>query len=248
MLPFFVVELFGFLQFFLSVAVGICCAVTGSQTMKKLVAKCDLLFFIGHKDPSRREQVLCLGAAKLVFSTGPQLCLQLWILEATSAPSELQYLSIISSCLLGTKLAYELLSYSRPELDTSEQKTSWKEKFFAFLRILRDYFSWLPLILTSLLYKIGSINLYMKFYGWFSVFMILLILLLNAIGGFYLSHLGSSVTQRARLSVWTMDLPQGGYKAFSFLDNLFLSFSNIFIITRPFNTLRKHFYHNILFC
>ena len=216
--------------------------------MKKLVAKCDLLFFIGQKDPSRREQVLCLEAAKLVFSTGPQLCLQLWILEAASAPSVFQYLSIISSCLLATKLAYELLSYSRPELDTSEQKTSWKEKFFAFLRALRDYFSWLPLILTSLLYKIGSINLYMKFYGWFSVFMILLILLLNAFGGFYLSHLGSSVTRRARLSVWTMDLPQGGHKAFSFLDNLFISFSNIFIITRPFNTIRKQFYHNALFC
>ena len=216
--------------------------------MKKLVSKCDLLFFIGQKDPSRREQVLCLEAAKLVFSTGPQLCLQLWILEATSAPSELQYLSITSSCLLGTKLAYELLSYSRPELDTSEQKTSWKQKLFAFLRILRDYFSWLPLILTSLLYKIGSINLYMKFYGWFSVFMILLILLLNAFGGFYLSHLGSSVTQRARLSVWTVDLPQGGHKAFNFLDNLFISFSNIFIITRPFNTIRKQFYHNTLFC
>ena len=216
--------------------------------MKKLVSKCDLLFFMGQKDPSRREQVLCLEAAKLVFSTGPQLCLQLWILEATSAPSELQYLSIISSCLLGTKLAYELLSYSRPELDTSEQKTSWKQKLFAFLRILRDYFSWLPLILTSLLYKIGSINLYMKFYGWFSVLMILLILLLNAFGGFYLSHLGSSVTQRARLSVWTVDLPQGGHKAFNFLDNLFISFSNIFIITRPFNTIRKQFYHNTLFC
>ena len=59
-LPFFVVEIFGFLELFLSAAVMLCCAVTGSQAVKKLVAKCDLLFFIGHKDPSRREQVLCL--------------------------------------------------------------------------------------------------------------------------------------------------------------------------------------------
>ena len=130
MLPFFVVELFGFLQFFLSVAVGICCAVTGSQTMKKLVAKCDLLFFIGHKDPSRREQVLCLEAAKLVFSTGPQLCLQLWILEATIAPSEIQYLSIVCSFLLGTKYAYELISYSR--LDSGEQNTTWRLEVLLF--------------------------------------------------------------------------------------------------------------------
>ena len=213
--------------------------------MKKLVAKCDLLFFIGQKDPSRREQVLCLEAAKLVFSTGPQLCLQLWILEATSAPSELQYLSIISSCLLATKLAYELLSYSRPELDSDEQKTGCKEKIFAFLKVLRSYFCWLPLILSSLLYKIGSINLYMKFFGWFSVFMILLILLLNAVGSFILTK--ESVTQNPRVSVWTVDLPDGGKKHFRFLDNLFVSLSNIFVVSRPFNTIRKLFYHKALF-
>ena len=238
-LPFFVVELFGFLEFFLSAGVNICCAITGSQTMKKLVAKCDLLFFIGHKDPTRREQVLCLEAAKLVFSTGPQLCLQLWILEATSAPSELQYLSIISSCLLGTKLAYELLSYSRPEIDSDEQKIGCKEKIFAFLKVLRSYFCWLPLILSSLLYKIGSINLYMKFFGWFSVFMILLILLLNAVGSFILTK--ESVTQDPRVSVWTVDLHDSGKKHFKILDTLFVSLSNIFVVSRPFNTIRKLF-------
>ena len=211
--------------------------------MKKLVAKCDLLFFIGQKDPTRREQVLCLEAAKLVFSTGPQLCLQLWLLEATIAPSEFQYLSIISSCLLATKLAYELISYSRPEIDSDEQKTRCKEKFFCFLKVLRSYFCWLPLILSSLLYKIGSINLYMKFFGWFSVFMILLILLLNAVGSFILTK--ESVTQNPRVSVWTVDLPDSGKKHFRFLDNLFVSLSNIFVVSRPFNTIRKLFYHNV---
>ena len=214
--------------------------------MKKLVAKCDLLFFIGQKDPSRREQVLCLEAAKLVFSTGPQLCLQLWILEATIAPSELQYLSIISSGLLATKLTYELLSYSRPDLDSGEQKTTCKEKIFAFLKVLRSYFCWLPLILSSLLYKIGSINLYMKFFGWIFVFMILLILLLNVVGSFILTKFGS-VSQNPRVSIWTVDLPDSGKKHFKFLDNLFVSLSNIFVVSRPFNTIRKLFYHKALF-
>ena len=245
MLPFFVVELFGFLQFFLSVAVGICCAVTGSQTMKKLVAKCDLLFFIGQKDPSRREQVLCLEAAKLVFSTGPQLCLQLWLLEATIAPSEFQYLSIISSCLLGTKLAYELISYSRQEesaaimVETSG-KEKCKEKFCAFLKVFLDYLSWLPLILTSLLYKIGSINLYMKFFGLFSVLMVLLLIFLHTVVSFLLSRFGS-VSENPGVSVWTVDLKNDGNKPFMFLDNLFVSFSNIFVVSRPFNTIRKLF-------
>ena len=240
MLPFFVVELFGFLQFFLSVAVGICCAVTGSQTMKKLVAKCDLLFFIGQKDPTRREQVLCLGAAKLVFSTGPQLCLQLWILEATIAPSEIQYLSIMCSFLLGTKYAYELISYSR--LDSSEQSTTtWRQKSYSFFKLLGDYFSWLPLILTSFLFKIGSIILYMKFFGWFSVFIILLVLLLNAVGNVIILTKCGSVAQNPRVSIWAEDLLNSGNKYFNFLDSIFLGFRNIFVVSRPFSTIRKLF-------
>ena len=239
-LPFFVVELFGFLEFFLSAGVNICCAITGSQTMKKLVAKCDLLFFIGQKDPSRREQVLCLEAAKLVFSTGPQLCLQLWILEATIAPSGIQYLSIVCSLLLGTKYAYELISYSR--LDSSEQQnTSWRQKSYSFLKLLRDYLSWLPLILTSFLFKIGSIILYMKFFGWFSIFIILIVLLLNAVGNFIILTKCGSVAQNPGVTIWTEDLINSGNKYFHFLDTIFLGFRNIFVVSRPFSTIRKLF-------
>ena len=229
-LPFFIVELFGFLQFFLSAGVKICCSVVGSQAMKKLVSKCDLLFFIGQKDPSRREQVLCLEAAKLVFSTGPQLCLQLWI----------QYLSIVCSLLLGTKYAYELISYSR--LDSSEQQnTSWRQKFYSFLKLLRDYLSWLPLILTSFLFKIGSIILYMKFFGWFSIFIILIVLLLNAVGNFIILTKCGSVAQNPGVSIWTEDLINSGNKYFHFLDTIFLGFRNIFVVSRPFSTIRKLF-------
>ena len=102
-----------------------------SQAMQKIVSKSNLLFFIGNKDTTGRQQILCLESAKLFFGTGPQLCFQLWIIGASSSPSVTQYLSIVSSFLLGTKLAYQLLTYSREEEGSQlkNQKNGWKAKF-----------------------------------------------------------------------------------------------------------------------
>ena len=222
--------------------------------MQKIVSKSNLLFFIGNKDTTGRQQILCLESAKLFFGTGPQLCFQLWILGASSSPSVTQYLSIVSSFLLGTKLAYQLLTYSREEEGSQlkNQKNGWKAKFSTLpkdiKKVLVNYLSWLPLILISLLYKIGSINLYLKFFGWYSIIIIFLIIVLNVLGSFILKILMDLevITLNPSLSIWSKGLPVDEGKSHRLLDNLFISFTNMFVISRPFNTIRKFLYLTIL--
>ena len=62
-----------------------------------------------------------------------------------------------------------------------DEKKSKMEKLREVLNICFSFISWLPLILTSLLYKVGSVYLYMKFFGfrWALFGMFIGILLLN---------------------------------------------------------------------
>ena len=233
--------IFGFLEFFLSFGVKLSSSLIGSETMKKIVTKCDLLFFIGQKEVTGKEKILCLESAKLFFGYGPQLCFQIWILQAATAPSFTQYLSIAASFLLATKSAHSLLSYSREDhlnalaLKSKGGMTSLKDKCLHHLKNLLHFLAWLPLIWTSLLFKIGSINLYIKFFGWYSVFMILLVFSLHSFVGFVLA-ICAGVTRSLSLSIWSAGLPDGS--SFRPLNNLYISFTNIFVISSSFNTIR----------
>ena len=70
-LPFFIVELFGFIEFSLSNGVQFCCSLAVEKSVekfvKKLLKKFDLLFFLGEKDVSGKgkEKLLSLNAAKV---------------------------------------------------------------------------------------------------------------------------------------------------------------------------------------
>ena len=168
-----------------------CCSLIASKSVEKLLIKYDLLFFVGSKDKSGKAKILTLESAKTFCGSGPQLCYQLWLLHATTylksyqfyheyrEASLTQYLSIISSFMLMTKSAFELLSYQRIEDPLDDENKGSKEKIMEVLRIFFSYLSWLPLILTSLLYKVFSINLYMRFFGWASFGMFIGIFLLN---------------------------------------------------------------------
>ena len=250
LLPFFILDILGCLEVILlfesACCCCCCCAVANTETIKKLVSKLDLLFFTGNKDKSGTQKLLCLESAKLFLGYGPQLCFQIWVLEASLSPSFTQYLSIATSFVLATKSAYLLLTYSRENLgqatEDSKEK-SCKGKSFDYLSVLMRSLPWLPLIWTSLLFKMGSIILYVNFFGWFSIGMILAIFLLNAVGGVIINRYLRGVTLNPRLSSWTEGLPLSGRKVFfSHLDNLFISFSNLFVISRPFNTLRYVIY------
>ena len=260
-LPFFFVELFGFLHFFLSSGIKVCCSLIMSKSVEKLLIKYDLLFFVGNKDKSGKSKLLSLESAKIFCGSGPQLCYQIWLLHAIfygdynngingvwasqwitldgpklnstdRKASVSQYLSIISSIMLMTKSAFELLSYQRIQNPQDDENKSTREKIMEVLKIFFSYLSWLPLILTSLLYKIWSINLYMRFFGWASFGMFIGIFLLN----FVCSLLVPAITNsRMKLKYpENENTPKGTDK--TRLEKLYLSYANLFVITRPLDT------------
>ena len=233
-LPFFLLELFGFLEFFLSAGTKICCSVIFSQSIEKLVQKTDLLFFLGNKEKTGREKVLCLQAAKIYFGSAIQLCYQIWILQVTHYSGEFkrisQYLSIIMSFVMITKNSIGLMSYSRTEEENADGDEDFSISKVA--KTLSLYFSWLPLILTSLLFKIGTINLFILFFGWYSLIIGLGIFSVN------LSSIFIYASIRNKSNEFASDQTNKKIKDKSQLSKFLISYSNIFVISRPINTLR----------
>ena len=131
-----------------------------------------------------------------------------------------------------TKSAFELLSYQRSENDTAnDEDKSTKEKIMEVLKIFVSYLSWLPLILTSLLYKVWSINLYMRFFGWASFGMFIGIFLLNIVCSLLVPAITNS---RMRLKYPKKNTPEGSDK--TLLEKIYLSYANLFVITRPLDS------------
>ena len=156
---------------------------------------------------------------------------QIWILQVTHYNGKFerisQYLSIIMSFLLITKNSIGLISYSRPKLEkenTDEGK----------LRTISLYLSWLPVIITSLLFKIGLINQLVIFFGWYSMVIIFGIYILNISSSFIIDCV---MEKYNRLLIVYKDeyMPNGAQKP---LEKILISFSNIFVFSRPVNTLR----------
>ena len=197
--------------------------------------KLNLLFFLGKKDKTGKEKVLCLEAAKAFFGSAIQLPIQIWILQGTSYNGESwrfsQYLSIIMSSFQLSRISIDLLSYSRPK-NVNRGKVFSRQKMW---NDITSYLSWVPLIITSLLFKIGTINLLIHFFGWYSLIIIIGIYCLNLLSSFMFSFIRK---RKIRLSLVhkIKEIPKGEEK--SHLHKLFSSYSNIFVISRPVSTIR----------
>ena len=190
---------------------------------------------MGEKDKSGKSKLLSLKSAKIFFGSGPQLCYQLWLLHAVlygkSQPSVTQYLSIISIIGQMTYSAFELLSYQRIQ-NIEDNDKSKKEKIRDGGKQIMKVFSWLPLILTSILYKVGSIYLQMRFFGWASFWMFIGIFLFNIVSSLLLPAITNS---RMKLKYPNNNsTPEGTDK--TFLEKIYLSYANLFVITRPLDT------------
>ena len=89
---------------------------------------------------------------------------------------------------------------------------------------------YLPLIATSLLFNAGTLTLSILLMGWYSVIVIGLIFLANI---FMVTMLSSAkVLQKYQLVLYISDLGSEEKKKPTILDKLWLSYSNIFIISR----------------
>ena len=247
-LPFFIVEIFGFLQFFLSSGLYLCCSLGMSQVVKKIVEKYDLIFFAGNKDKSGEGKILILDMAKVFFGSAIQLVYQFWILQVSlqSGTSSLsQYFSLVSSFLLICKTSYQLITYKiLVNDDTEEKKVTLKEKIKKFFKMSVGFMSWFPLILTSVFHKTGVIHLYILFFGWRCLAMIAGVFVYNIINIFIIEKL-SSHEKLKKFYLKNNNLPEG--KVSSKLNKVFISYCNLFIINRPFESVSSKSLNSVFF-
>ena len=221
----------------------------------KLFKKYDLLFFIGNTNKRNTEKALTLDSAKIFFGSLPNLCFQIWLLNPiiyqkyddylvlgiNYFPEDVkftQYLSVVSNFIVKFLAAFRLLSYKEEsENDVNDGKPENKpnliEKGFKTGRnicnAIPEFLSWLPLILSSLLYKVFSLSLYIRFLGLYSLILIFVIFILNLIWSLFLSGISKSIVTRNRQVLIN--------EKSSLMQKSFMSYSNIFIINRPFETL-----------
>ena len=232
-LPFFIVELIEFVHFILSAGINLCCGLVCSKVGEGMVSKLDLLSFLGNKDSTGKEKILALDAAKVFFGSVLQFCVQFYFIEISKEIQWSQCLSVASSLLLITKTGYEIMSYTR---DTREhqQELSFRQKACQLLRTFGDFLTWLPLLGSNLVFKLGTINLCILFFGWYSILAILLIYLTNILSSILATSTCIKNMFRTYQLVHSSDLvdDDSAEKSPSILALLYTSYTNIFMISR----------------
>merc|ERR1711953_1655183 len=237
-LPFFIVEIIEFVHFVLSSGVNLCCSIICSKLGEKIVIKFDLLFFLGKKDNSGKEKILTLDAAKVFFGSVLQLSVQLYLIEISREDIRVsQYISVISSLLLICKTGYEVMTYTRKVQAEVEEDQSFKQKAWELLRTLWDFLTWLPLLGTNLVFKIGIINLCLLFLGWYAMLVLLGIFLANLLSAFLATNVKMRKYFRNYLITHNNVLDDTEANNTGILHLIYTSYSNIFLITRTVATL-----------
>lgn len=237
-LPFFIVEMIEFVHFILSSGVNLCCGIICSKFGEKIVSKFDLLFFLGQKDKTGKEKILALDAAKVFFGSVLQLSVQLYFIEISRKDIRVsQYISVISSLLLICKTGYEVMTYRRKAETQDEQDKSFTQKARQLLKTLLDFLSWLPLLGSNLVFKMGIINLGLLFLGWYAMLVFLLIFLTNLLSAILATNEKMKKCLR-NYQITHNNVPDNNERknTTDILHLIYTSYSNIFLLTRTVAT------------
>ena len=92
--------------------------------------------------------------------------------------------------------------------------------------------TWTPLILTSIVFKIGMLNLSIKFFGWNAAYFIVGQVMLNIL---QLCLMRFLKCEKIKLKHQDTSMPEGNES--SMANTIFIGYANLFVITRPFNSL-----------
>ena len=236
-LPFFVVEFLEFLKFFFSAGINACCSFLFSKISESTAEKFDILFFIGNEDKTGKAKIIALDASKVFFGSVIQMSVQVYFIEVSGQePKSSQILSVVSSLLLICKTGYEVISYTNPGIrkNTSKQTTmeKIKGKIMDFLKLIPGVLSELPLLATTLVFKLGTINLCILFFGWWAIFVLLAFFLLNVLSC-YLVRLDRVSKLFAGYRIVVQDLEEEETEKKPGLKHiLYTSYANMFMFTR----------------
>ena len=89
----------------------------------------------------------------------------------------------------------------------------------------------------SLLSKVGSIHLYIDFFGWYSFLMIAGVFILNIAFSYLCQLISTKNYLKCLKMVHEGDLPEG--KSTTHQQKLFTSYTNLFVLSRTFGSIRK---------
>ena len=200
-----------------------------------VVTKYDPLFFVesDQKKNKGQEKLYYINNAKVFFGSAIQFCFQAWILRKAmfySLSRTSQYFSVISSSAKISKTATNLFTHEEvdDEKDGPEEKQTFKDSMMQALNKLKLSLYWMPLILSSLLYKIGIMILYTDLLGWsYTLLMILIVFILNLISCVLYIPWRSGPNDdivNERQSIMD-EVPRVG--------KVYTSYTNIFVISKP---------------
>ena len=146
----------------------------------KALEKLDLLKFLPNSDPTSKDRILSLKAAKLLGATCPQLCFQAVLLLGYTPSEDVklsQIFSIIASCFMIILISSDIVMFKKSDKpqqkDNPKQETCCcgllpsqkrmkkllKKAASAALVTLKQFLSVLPLLATSLLFHTGTLVL-----------------------------------------------------------------------------------------
>eukprot|EP00092_Neocalanus_flemingeri_P070774 GFUD01086900.1.p1 GENE.GFUD01086900.1~~GFUD01086900.1.p1 ORF type:complete len:481 (+),score=87.55 GFUD01086900.1:40-1482(+) len=240
-LPFFLVEIVSCFQFFCSSVFSSCLGFICGKCTQKCVKKFDFLHFLGKKDPSGKAKLLCLDAAKVFFGSCIQLCLQIVLLQYSFVGKPSQLLSILSSFLLITKTSFEVLTYQRREETTED--TGMKVVLIQMMKTIWEFIKYFPVLGLSLLFNLGTLTLSIILLGWYSTLIIVLIILCTLLTT-WVSSLSrvKKITEKYQMTHQATNIANEEKTGHTKLTNLLMSYTNIFIISRP---VENHTHSNI---
>ena len=199
-------------------------------------------------------RALSIEAAKLVAGSCLQLVFQAVLLGRFTSWKDFkvsQVISILSSALMITKVAVEIMLFQRanPNTEPTEDSKTMKEKVrelaCELMNTLKKFLFALPLLLSSLVFNTGTLILTIVVTEWASAFYVCLVLLLNLTISFLDPYsILQTVEQKLKLTYKFSKLEEEEevkrVKKSNVLRGLFTSWANLFIFLRPVENMSYH--------
>ena len=128
------------------------------------------------------------------------------------------------------------MTYTRPQETQEDPAQSLKQKAAELLGTLWDFLTWLPLLGSNLVFKIGIINLAILFLGWWALLVFLGIFLTNLLSAFLATNRKIKKCLRNYEIKHNNIRDDNEAKNPDILHLIYASYSNIFLITRTVAT------------
>lgn len=199
-------------------------------------------------------RALSVEAAKLVAGSCLQLVFQAVLLGAFTPWKYFkvsQAISILSSALMITKVALEIVIFQRenPKPEPTEEYKTIKEKIrelaVELMDTLKKFLVALPLLLSSLVFNTGTLILTIIVTEWASAVYIVLVLLLNMIISLIYPHSTVAAVEKKLKLIYKFSKLDEEQEAKKVRDTrivrgLFTTWANLFILLRPVENMSYH--------